>query len=77
MTRAGRQAWVLELEEGQWRGQPPRGRLSMRVLGASRSGVRGWVTVSGWRQFADRSEPRFVRVLVRADVLHAKRAGQR
>lgn len=77
MTRAGRQAWVLELEEGQWRGQPPRGLLSMRVLGVSRSSVRGWVTVSGWRQFAGGSEPRFVRVLVRADVLDAKRAGRR
>lgn len=73
----GREPWVLELEEGQWRGEPPRGRLSMRVLGVSRSTVRGWATVSGWRRFDNQSEPRFVRVLVRSDLVAAKRGGWR
>jgi hypothetical protein len=60
--------WFLELDEGQWRGGPPGGRLRMRVVGMSRSSVPGWVVVSGWRQFDD-AEPRFCRVAVRAELV--------
>lgn len=73
---APRTPWLLELAEGQWRGEPPHGRLRLRVLGFSRSSVRGWVTVSGWRQFDD-AEPRFARVVVRADVFTAHRRSRR
>lgn len=73
-ARSGR--WLLELPEGQWRGEPPRGRLVMQVLGYSPSSIRGWVAVSGWRQLDD-AEPRFVRVVVRADVFAAHRRGRR
>lgn len=68
--------WLLELAEGQWRGEPPHGTLVMRVLGYSRSSVRGWVTVSGWRQLDD-AEPRFTRVVVRADLFAARRGSRR
>jgi hypothetical protein len=55
--------WVLELEEGQWQGDPPGGRLRMHVVGVFRRYVPGFVIVSGWRQFED-SEPVFCRVAV-------------
>lgn len=61
----------LELEAGQWRGQPPRGPLTMVVVGISRSTTPGWAIVSGWRQFPEdpNEEPRFCRVLVRRELL--------
>lgn len=67
--RTGRTPLVLQLDHGQWRGEPPHGPLHLQVVGISRSRVRGWLTVSGWRQLADRSKPRLVRVQVRADVI--------
>jgi hypothetical protein len=65
---ARRQPWVLELGEGQWRGQPPRGRLRLQVVGISRSNTPGLVVVSGWRHFDD-AQPRFCRVLVPAGLV--------
>jgi hypothetical protein len=60
---AGKPEWVLELEEGQWQGDPPGGRLRIHVVGVFRRYVPGFVIVSGWRQFEDR-QPVFCRVAV-------------
>jgi hypothetical protein len=65
---ARKPTWVLELDEGQWRGEPPRGRLRLHVAGISRSSTPGFVIVSGWRQF-DNREPQFCRVVVRAELV--------
>ena len=67
MVTVRRPAWVLELDEGQWRGEPPRGRLRLHVVGISRNSTPGFVIVSGWRQFEDR-ESKFCRVLVCAEL---------
>lgn len=63
-----RRAWLLELAEGQWRGEPPCGRLLLQVMGISRSSTPGFVIVSGWRQF-EKGQPRFCRVVVRAGLV--------
>ena len=60
--------WVLELDEGQWQGEPPSGRLRMQVVGLFRRSVPGFVIVSGWRQFEDR-EPVFCRAAVPAELM--------
>lgn len=65
---AGKPEWVLELEEGQWQGDPPGGRLRMQVVGLFRRSVPGFVIVSGWRQFEGR-EPVFCRVAVPAELV--------
>lgn len=59
----GKPEWVLELDEGQWQGDPPGGRLRLQVVGLFRRYVPGFVIVSGWRQFED-AEPVFCRVAV-------------
>jgi hypothetical protein len=64
----GKREWVLELEEGQWQGAPPGGRLHMQVVGLFRRCIPGFVVVSGWRQFEDR-EPEFCRVAVPAELM--------
>jgi hypothetical protein len=65
---ARQRPWVLELDQGQWRGQPPQGRLRLQVVGVSRSRTPGLVVVSGWRRFDD-AQPRFCRVLVAAGLV--------
>lgn len=60
--------WVLELDEGQWQGDPPGGRLRMQMVGLFRRSVPGFVIVSGWRPFEDR-EPVFCRVVVPAELV--------
>jgi hypothetical protein len=65
----GNSGWVLELEEGQWQGAPPGGRLRMQVAGLFRRSIAGFVVVSGWRQFEDRA-PEFCRVAVTAELMH-------
>jgi hypothetical protein len=63
-----RRPWVLDVDEEQWRGQPPRGRLRLQVVGISRSRTPGLVVVSGWRHLDD-AQPRFCRVLVPAGLV--------
>jgi hypothetical protein len=65
---SGKPAWVLELDEGQWQGDPPGGRLRMQVVGLFRRSVPGFVIVSGWRQF-EGHEPKFCRVVVPAELV--------
>ena len=65
---ARRRPWVLDVDEGQWRGPPPRGRLRLQVVGISRSSTPGLVVVSGWRHLDD-AQPRFCRVLVPAGLV--------
>lgn len=65
---ANKPEWVLELDEGQWQGDPPGGRLRMQVIGLFRRSVPGFVIVSGWRQFEDQ-EPKFCRVAVPAELV--------
>lgn len=65
---AGKPEWVLELDEGQWQGDPPGGRLRMQVVGLFRRYVPGFVIVSGWRQFED-AKPKFCRVMVPAELV--------
>jgi hypothetical protein len=59
---------MLELDQGQCRGQPPQGRLRLHVVGISRSSTPGLVVVSGRRHFDD-AQPRFCRVLVPAGLV--------
>lgn len=65
---ADKPEWVLELDEGQWQGDPPGGRLRMQVMGLFRRSVPGFVIVSGWRQFED-AKPKFCRVVVPAELV--------
>lgn len=68
---------MLELPEGHWRGELPRGRLRIQVVGISRSSIPGWVVISGWRQFDHGAEPKLCRVVARAEVVsRASRGGR-